>query len=357
MNGKWENSSHSGRFAAIGVLTVLLMLSAAFLAAVLFPPIGTRLLRGMSAADYRRLSGALLLVFLALTLVLIPLLIHRVIRPLWEIGRFVSGPLPERGEAPRSDYAFVARLYRQFTDRANAAMDERSRHQLDEIADAKVLQSQISPHFLDNTLDAIRGELVRQEQYGIADMVEQLSGLFRFSIGQGASLVSFEEELENTEKYIRIMQFRFGNRFAVTKILDSGDNAVMGHPIPKLTLQPIVENAIKHGLESKLGTGHIIIRALRSDRNLLISVEDDGVGMDAAALGKLCGTLNGDAVRDSVSGSGMGLALPNINKRIQLLFGSGYGLSVASSPGSGTQVQITLPLVCAPDGSLRRTDA
>ena len=195
------------------------------------------------------------------------------------------------------------------------------------------------------TLDSLRGELYMCDMPNLAQMVETLSELFRYSISQKEPLISLEAEIDNTEKYIRIMQFRFPNKFVLYKRFDDETDEILGMQVPKMILQPIVENSINHGLEAKIGPGRIFIDITHTERTVCIRVDDDGVGIPADKLDSINTQLSkneSNCAADSVRG--MGLALFNINSRIRLLYGEDYGVSVASSVGKGTQVQIMLPL-------------
>lgn len=234
-------------------------------------------------------------------------------------------------------------LYAQAFD----AVRKSSMEQLNEVANIKLLQSQISPHFLYNTLDSVRGELAVRHMFDLADTIEALSCLFRFNIDQKKMLIPFEEELQNTERYIQIMQFRFANKFEFLKQFDESDERIMNYYIPKLTLQPIVENAIHHGLETKIGTGLITLRIQYTDKTLQIIIEDDGSGMNAEMLAHINQQLlhTSDSSQEKTSTkSGSGIALQNISERIRILYGEEYGISVASCPSHGTQVVLLLPL-------------
>lgn len=240
-----------------------------------------------------------------------------------------------------SDNPFLQRVEEQIV----AQTDEIIKSQFRNITNLKALQSQINPHFLYNTLDSLRGELYMCDMPNLAQMVETLSELFRYSISQKEPLISLEAEIDNTEKYIRIMQFRFPNKFVLYKRFDDETDEILGMQVPKMILQPIVENSINHGLEAKIGPGRIFIDITHTERTVCIRVDDDGVGIPADKLDSINTQLSkneSNCAADSVRG--MGLALFNINSRIRLLYGEDYGVSVASSVGKGTQVQIMLPL-------------
>ena len=210
------------------------------------------------------------------------------------------------------------------------------------------LQNQINPHFLYNTLESIRSEAMLAQLDSVADMTEALAAFFRYTISKVENLVTVEEELQNCETYFRIQQYRFGDRLCMDIQCDPADRDELYRcRLPKLTLQPILENSIIHGTELKIGTGHLTICLQRTEKRLLISVSDDGIGMEEAVLEKLNGRLGkggiaGSQLKEESQG---GVALVNVDNRIRLLFGEGYGLHVYSMVGMGTTVEIALPCI------------
>ncbi len=208
------------------------------------------------------------------------------------------------------------------------------------------LQNQINPHFLYNTLESIRGEALIAGLDSVADMTEALAKFFRYTITKVENLVSVEEELDNCETYFGIQKYRFGDRLNLhIEYEDAEYENIMNCRIPKLTLQPILENSIIHGTELKLGAGNIYIRFECTQDRLIIRISDDGVGMDEETLEKLNRRL-GRAYDSLGTGDGEkgGIALSNVNNRIHLIFGDEYGMHVYSMPGRGTDVEITIPL-------------
>ena len=208
------------------------------------------------------------------------------------------------------------------------------------------LQNQINPHFLYNTLESIRGEALIAGLGGVADMTEALAKFFRYTITKVENLVSVEEELDNCETYFRIQKYRFGDRLELHVEYEAEEfEEIMSCRIPKLTLQPILENSIIHGTEPKVGTGNLKIQFERTESRLIIRISDDGVGMDEEALARLNRRLGRDGKsldchREPEKG---GIALVNVNNRIHLIFGEEYGMHVYSMAGAGTDVEITLP--------------
>ena len=220
------------------------------------------------------------------------------------------------------------------------------------------LQNQINPHFLYNTLESIRSEALISGLAGVADMTEALATFFRYTISKVENLVSVEEELQNCETYFRIQQYRFGPRLSLSVICDPDDrDEIYRCRLPKLTMQPMSENSIIHGTELKLGSGKLTIRLERSGTRLLITISDDGVGMDEKALARMNERLekSGKEVASGEASKG-GIALVNVNNRIHLLFGEEYGLHVFSMPGVGTDVEISLPAITS-DREIKNREA
>lgn len=211
-------------------------------------------------------------------------------------------------------------------------------------AEMSALQNQINPHFLYNTLDTIRGQALMDGSTTVADMAEALSVLFRYSISNNGQLVSLRDELYCVDKYISIQQIRFRGRFQMEKKIDP---ELLDCLIPRLTLEPIVENAIFHGLESTTSGGTITITVNNCGEYMVINIGDNGIGIDEEALTRINEYLQDEKVYTGrvATGHGLGIALVNVNKRIRLTFGKAYGLSVSSVPRMGTDVAIILPIM------------
>ncbi|MCI9283596.1 MAG: histidine kinase [Lachnospiraceae bacterium] len=220
-------------------------------------------------------------------------------------------------------------------------------------AEYLALQNQINPHFLYNTLEGIRSEALLAGLDSIAEMTEALATFFRYTISQVENLVTLEDELANIENYYYIQQFRFGEKLALHIEYDHDDELdeleILQFRLPKLTLQPIVENSIYHGIERKIGKGNLVIRICISNERLRIRISDDGMGMTEEKLKLLnekMRRLTLDDVQEPENSRKGGIALVNVNNRIKLLFGEEYGITFYSREGAGTDVLITLPLVC-----------
>lgn len=215
-------------------------------------------------------------------------------------------------------------------------------------AEYLALQNQINPHFLYNTLEGIRGETLAVGLDSVANMTESLATFFRYTISKGDRLVTLAEELKNVRDYYTIQRYRFGERLSLQIEYDkSEERQLMDFLMPKLTLQPLVENAVYHGIERKLGTGHIWIKIEMTRKRLLIVVSDDGLGIESEQLEEMNQRLQRmkvENVEQRVEQKG-GIAISNVSNRIKLLFGESYGLHMYSVINGGTDVEITLPLV------------
>ncbi len=242
---------------------------------------------------------------------------------------------------------FIVRHVHDILDREYNESLLRKQAQID------ALQSQINPHFLYNTFDSMRGQALAQGATDVASMLKSLSSLFRYTISNNMSIVTLEEEMTNTDDYLHIQQYRFHNKFRITKeIAPDCIPEILHCKMPKLTLQPIVENSLVHGLEPKSGVGALTIRAYLTDNCLIIEVEDDGIGMSVKRLAELNQKLRNDAeaadkrIPHAQSGPRhTSIGLVNTNARIMLLYGPQYGLHIYSIENMGTTVRITLPII------------
>lgn len=229
-----------------------------------------------------------------------------------------------------------------FLDYSTHAMEEQYALQLmHQKAEFNALQSQINPHFLYNTLDTIRGKAYEDDALEIADMTERLSLLFRYTIGQKDVLITVEEEIQSVENYICIQQYRFNVKYKLQKQIDDAD--LLEYQIPKLTLQPIVENALKYAFPGKRTCNRIVLQMFKTQTHVVMSISDNGKGMEEQRLIEINELLSDGKKLLNKQKSGSGIALENVNARIKLLFGTEYGLNVYSTVNVGTTVEIILP--------------
>ncbi len=198
-------------------------------------------------------------------------------------------------------------------------------------AEMKALQSQISPHFLYNALNTIKFLSVLHGMDNVGDVSESLSALMHINM-EDRSFISIEEELRYLKNYLTIQEYKYTNKFAVYFNIEEGIGELM---ILKLLLQPIVENAINHGIAPRRGQGVINIKAYKEDNNLIFKIQDNGVGIDLATAA---------VIMEGKAESG-GIGIRNVISRIKTNFGEGYGISILSEPGMYTTIEITLPVI------------
>ena len=210
------------------------------------------------------------------------------------------------------------------------------------------LQNQINPHFLYNTLEGIRDETLNAGLDNVAKMTEALATFFRYTISNVENLVTLEDELMNVNNYYIIQKYRFNERINLKVEYDTTNEVeTMMYKIPKLSLQPIVENSIYHGIERKIGIGNLHIKIETTTKRLIITISDNGVGMTEERLKEINDKLSRtslDYINPDTKTPG-GIAIVNVNNRIKLLFGEEYGICVYSTMHVGTDVEITLPLI------------
>ncbi|GAB3400262.1 histidine kinase [Flindersiella endophytica] len=196
-------------------------------------------------------------------------------------------------------------------------------------AEVRALRAQISPHFVYNSLTAI-ASFVRTDPARARDLLIEFADFTRYSFRRHGEFTTLAEELRSIDRYLLLEKARFGDRLHVTLQVAP---EVLPVAIPFLCLQPLVENAVRHGLEGKPGKGHVSIVAADAGNECVIAVEDDGVGMDPELVRA---TLAGQPGSDSVG-------LGNVDERLRAVFGEPYGLVVETAKGAGTKVSMRIP--------------
>ncbi len=296
--------------------------------------------------------------FIALSLLAIPFffVINNIIQPLKKLMLFMNGiksgkikNLKERISV--QGYAEIIIMSGEFNnmmdeinDLAHRLLETNTRLYEAELtkrqSEIDYLRSQINPHFLYNTLESIMGIALEDGSERSFNTAKALGQIFKYSI-KGQDLVPLENEYNMIKNYLYIQKIRFEDRINVEY---NFSEEVLGIKVPKMILQPIVENAIYHGLETKVGGGHLKLGADVSKQILAIHVEDDGVGIDQESLKVICdnlkGVLNKDEIMQKAKGS---IGFTNVNNRIKLLYGNEFGIDISSVINSGTKVVIRLP--------------
>ncbi|MXM64628.1 sensor histidine kinase [Streptomyces sp. HUCO-GS316] len=209
-------------------------------------------------------------------------------------------------------------------------------------AEIRALRAQISPHFIYNSLSAI-ASFVRTDPERARELLLGFAEFTRYSFRRHGDFTSLAEELRCIDRYLLLERARFGGRLEVTLRVAP---EVLSVVVPFLCLQPLVENAVRHGLECRAGPGHLVITAEDAGSEARISVEDDGAGMDPE---RLAATLRGETKpgADGPAGSERrrepGIGLRNVDERLRHVYGDAYGLVVETAPGAGTKVRIQVP--------------
>lgn len=211
-------------------------------------------------------------------------------------------------------------------------------------ADLRLLQEQINPHFLYNTLDTIVWLIEADQSDKAVSMVVELSNFFRIVLSKGKEFISIREEEQHIRSYLEIQGMRYHD---IMEYDIQIDKVVYDYQILKLTLQPIVENALYHGLKEKRAKGFIHVHGEKEGNLIRLVVRDNGVGMDEEDLNELREMINRPCKETE---KGFGLA--NVNERIHMYFGAEYGMSLNSVKGKGMTVEITIPAIKAGDGGL-----
>jgi two-component system sensor histidine kinase YesM len=252
-----------------------------------------------------------------------------------EKGNFAEAHLQTADDSPMSmdEMGLLHRTFRIMVERINTLITENYANELlIKETEFRALQAQINPHFLYNTLESINWLAKVNKQTQISNMVESLGFLLRNSINMKEEILTLGEEIEVVKSYVTIQKYRFDERLAFGLEIPE---SLLKRRLPKLTLQPLLENAIHYALEPSIGTSTIIVSAELTEEGFFLTVADDGPGMPEDMLDKL---RNGER-----RAKGKGIGLLNIDERIKIAFGDAYGIRINSAPGRGTRVILALP--------------
>lgn len=297
---------------------------------------------------------------IALLLLAVPflLLIRNIVTPIRKLTVFMasvgSGNLKNLSQRVKlhghAEIAFMAEEFNRMLDEIHSLthrlVDTSSMLYEAELEKRKsqmsFLQSQINPHFIYNTLEAVKGIAASRGVTEIRDMTRALAQIMYYSI-KGEDTVALREEVKIAASYFTIQRIRFNNRF---EVFMEFDEEILDCRMPKMILQPVVENAVYHGLEPKLGEGCLWMGgAVDENEDLNLWIRDNGVGMNAEILAGLNRSLQADPISTrSKDEDSYHIGLANVNKRLKLAYGSEYGLQINSEPGRGTMVVMKIPV-------------
>ncbi|MGG4145238.1 histidine kinase [Paenibacillus algorifonticola] len=294
-----------------------------------------------AATKTRNLNYAIGVLFLLLAVILVSLMSSAITKPLkklsHQMSRFSAGSFDAEAEVKgRDEIAYLSRHFNLMVRRTNELINERYKMKLAENhAILKALEAEINPHFLYNALQAISTKALKHQTYDVADMIDALALTFRYCIS-GKDIVFASEELKHIERYMALQTARFGARL---QVVYEWEEALMELEIPKLSVQTLVENAIKHGLEKVTSTVTIGIKAsIQEDGTALIAVQDDGPGFTQDRLGQVEASLRREwGQRESDN-----IGLVNLYTRLKLLYGEEAELLIKSEQ-AGTELAMRLP--------------
>ena len=239
-----------------------------------------------------------------------------------------SSEIRHLGHSVQKSYEQIEELMDEIIQQQN----ERRKSELD------ALQSQINPHFLYNTLNTMSGIANAQNCPLVSGICHSLSAIFRYSLNMTDELSTMQNEMDHVRNYLYVMDVRNGSTVAYEYQID---NETLNDRLPRICLQPVVENALTHGLRNtRRKDKKLLIRAEHIGENLVITIADNGTGMDAEAMNVLLERNDRKRVETGVS-----IGILNVNARLKQLFGAEYGLWIQSQAGKGTTVTITVPIV------------
>lgn len=287
--------------------------------------------------QYILLYIGFLILALCLASVLARSITNRISSVISQMQQVRKGP-PVPMDSPRfhDEVGNLIDTYNYMTRKMGDLMEEQRQAAEDlRIAEFNSLQAQINPHFLYNTMDMINWLAQQGRTSEVSNAVQNLSRFYKLTLSRRQSISTIAKEEEHVSIYIRLQNMRYHDNIAfVSDIPDE----LMEYQIPKLTLQPVIENAILHGiLEKDSKTGTIVLTGWMEDEDIVLLISDDGVGISPE---KLATILSGTGKSSS---GGTNIAVYNTHRRLQILYGSKYGLSYSSKPGCGTEVTIRLP--------------
>ena len=261
--------------------------------------------------------------------------------PLNEIISFLDNSQPPADSIEEEDknelMYIINSIQTHINDKTKMAEILEERMKLLRKSQYDMLQTQINPHFLYNTLETINWMAynMSNSENPVSKSLINLASFFRNTLTSGY-FVSIENEIKYTKEYVNILALRYGDLFDIEWDIDE---SILSYTIIKICLQPIIENAVYHGIKQKNDKGLIKIKGLCNDNNIILIVSDDGIGIEKDALDELNKTLSETSFTNEKSHIG----LSNVNQRIKIIFGDSYGIHVESTVGVGTDVYVTIP--------------
>ncbi len=302
---------------------------------------------GKSLRNSMTVIGAILAVMIVFIFITSRRLSKRITEPITELcdmtEKFAGGDFTVSYHTNSNDeMQTLAESFNSMVQEIKLLVDDIHREQKNaRDAEMRLLQEQINPHFLYNTLDAIVWMTEAGEKQKAIQVIQELSSFFRISLSKGQSEITVRNEKEHVKNYLEIQRYRYQD------ILDyeiDFDEEILDYHIQKLTLQPIVENALYHGIKNKRGGGCIKVSGKQDGEDIVFTIEDNGIGMNEEGLEKLRKLISGELVSEElVSDEQRGFGMANVEQRLEVHYGSEYGMTVDSTYGEGTTVTVRIP--------------
>ncbi|WP_248547954.1 sensor histidine kinase [Paenibacillus odorifer] len=301
-----------------------------------------------AATTTRKLNYFIGLLFLIVSVILVSFISNKITSPLKNLSlqmkRFSTGSFDAEAQVEGKDeIAYLSRHFNKMVEKTNELINERYKMKIvEKNAVLKALEAEINPHFLYNALQAISTKALKNNNDDIVDMVDNLAMTLRYCIS-GKDVVHAREELKHIERYLALQKARFGNRMQVAY---QWEDPLLELEIPKLSIQTLVENCIKHALEKVSTTITITIEAHVTPSHTVISVTDDGPGFSGGRLEQVRNSLQiqweDQGGEDAAESDTESIGLKNLNTRLKLLYGEAAGLAITSDAG-GTKMDMRLP--------------
>lgn len=285
----------------------------------------------------------ILLVLLFILCIYISNMFYTPIKPLLKVMEDVqNNRMQTRITHKRNDeYQKIYTGFNNMMDEVNSLIDRLViSTSLQKDSQIKLLQAQMNPHFIYNTLESIYSLAKIHGEEEIANVIESLSSFYRFSLSGGASEITLRQAVSMTEHYLNIQNFRFDNTITCEIRLEPG---LADYPVPKFAIQAIVENSIYHGIEPSNHPGYLTIDAYSQDENIIIKIKDNGIGIKNQELEALKSSIETPFASQLQQQEAENFALRNLNQQIKLHYGDSYGLTIESAQNTGTSITITLP--------------
>lgn len=291
-----------------------------------------------------KMNALIIIISFGAVLVLSVLISYSITLPIKRLAknmkRFAGGEFNiDAMHVSNDEIGLLTDKFNEMTGRINFLINSEYKQKIaKKNAQLRALQAQINPHFMYNALQSIGTLAIRREAPEIYAMVNAIASMLRYSLKSSNDLVTLSTEIENMNNYLYVQKVRFGGRLNVETVID---NSIMDYQVPRLILQPIIENSIKYGIDDEKPTETIIIRAISEDNFIYITIIDTGRGIDVNRLDMIREWLRDE---DDLIGDGEHLGIKNVLNRMKLIYGETALMTIESNLGEGTIIKLRMPI-------------